>query len=323
MRDRATVREEVAVPPRGRSIPEREREGEGREPRERNRGGPGRRGRSPPRTAPSGRSPMSGSTASSPSASLPMPISAGGTTRRGRAVNRWVRAGLAREFAGKDADGAPYALFSATVKGAAVLRDLAGEQGIDPGQRFTHTHRFRRDRLGHDTAIYRVARRERERLALEDARVRRVRLEAELMGTVYGRSEAARRRLGPRAADAERHAAATELGLPIDPEGCVRYPDLQIEYVDAAGEERPASMWRSPRTATARSNSAGRSRRDSGSTRPERGPSGWSRACARAGRNSRPARAALEDQRGLTAAAGARPSSSAGSSSATWLRSGG
>ena len=235
MRDRATVGDAVAVPPRGRSIPEREREGEGREPRERK---PGRAGRERPLTS-QNRSERAladvGIYGLVPFRELADAHFGGRHHAARRAVNRWVREGLAREFAGKDADGAPYALFSATVKGAAVLRDLAGEQGIDPGQRFTHTHRFRRDRLGHDTAIYRVARRERERLALEDARVRRVRLEAELMGTVHGRSEAARRRLGPRAADAERHAAATELGLPIDPEGRVRYPDLQIEYVDAAG----------------------------------------------------------------------------------------
>ena len=152
-----------------------------------------------------------------------------------RAVNRWIREGLAREFAGKDAGGTPYALFSSTAKGASVLRDLAEGQGIDPGQRFTHTPRFRWDRLAHDSEIYRAARRERERLAREDARVKRVRLEGEFRGTVLGRIHTARLRLGQRAADAERHRAADELGLPVDPEGRVLYPDLQIEYVDAAG----------------------------------------------------------------------------------------
>ena len=152
-----------------------------------------------------------------------------------RAVNTWIREGLAKEFKGKDEGGAPYALFSSTAKGASVLRDLAEGQGIDPGQRFSYTLRFRRDRLAHDAAVYGAARRERERLAREGARIRRVRLEGELRGTVLGRSLAVRRRLGQRAADAERHRAAAELGLPIDAEGQVLFPDLQIEYVDAAG----------------------------------------------------------------------------------------
>ena len=152
-----------------------------------------------------------------------------------RAVNAWIREGLAREFAGTDEGGTPYALFTSTAKGASVLRDLAEGQGIDPGQRFTYILRFRRDRLAHDAAVYRAARRERERLARGGARVRRVRLERELRGTVSGRSEAARHRLGRRAAEAERHRAAAELGLPVDPEGRVLFPDVQIEYVDAAG----------------------------------------------------------------------------------------
>ena len=235
MRDRTTVRDAGAVPPPGRSIPERERAGEGRERRERKPGQPGRerpltfQNRSERALADVG---IYGLVPFQELADAHF----GGRHRAARlAVNGWIREGLAREFAGKDAGGTQYSLFSTTAKGAAVLRDLAGEQGIDPGQRFTHTLRFRRDRLDHDTAIYRAARRERERLALEDARVRRVRLEGEIRGTVTGRGHAARRRLGRRAADAERHAAAADLGLPVDPGGRVLYPDLQIEYVDAAG----------------------------------------------------------------------------------------
>ncbi|MDE3260794.1 MAG: hypothetical protein OYL41_02305 [Acidobacteriota bacterium] len=152
-----------------------------------------------------------------------------------RAVNTWIREGLAREFAGKDAGGTPYALFTSTAKGASVLRDLAEGLGIDPGQRFTYTLKIRREQFAHDSAVYRAARREHEQLARGGARVRRVRLERELSGTVFGRSEAARHRLGRRAAEAERHRAATELGLPVDPAGRVLLPDAQVEYVDAAG----------------------------------------------------------------------------------------
>lgn len=160
----------------------------------------------------------------------------GGQHREARsAVNTWIREGLAREFAGKDEGGKPYALFTSTAKGASVLRDLAAGQGIDPGQRFTYTLKIRREQVAHDSAVYRAARRERERLARDGARVRRIRLEREFRGTVSGRSEAARHRLGRRAAEAERHRAAAELDLPVDPEGRVLYPDLQIEYVDPAG----------------------------------------------------------------------------------------
>ena len=152
-----------------------------------------------------------------------------------RAVNAWIREGLAREFTGKDAGGTPFALFSPTRRGASVLRDLADGQGLDPEQRFTRTRHVRRDRLAHDSALYRAARRERERLGREGARVRRVRLESELKGTVLRRSHTARFSLGRRAADAERHRAATELDLPVDSEGRVLFPDFQIEYVDADG----------------------------------------------------------------------------------------
>ena len=134
-----------------------------------------------------------------------------------RAVNTWIREGLAREFAGQDAGGTPYALVSATANGASVLRDLAAGQGIDPGQRFTYTLKIRREQVAHASAVYGAARRERERLARDGARLRRIRLERELRGTVSGRSEAARHRLGQRAADAARHRAAAELDLPVDP----------------------------------------------------------------------------------------------------------
>ncbi|MDE2921401.1 MAG: hypothetical protein OXR83_00820, partial [Acidobacteriota bacterium] len=40
---------------------------------------------------------------------------------------------------------------------------------------------------------------------------------------------------GKHAADAERHRAARELGLPVDDAGRVLYPDAQIEYADAGG----------------------------------------------------------------------------------------
>ena len=152
-----------------------------------------------------------------------------------RAVNAWVREGLSRESTANDADGTPFALLSLTRKGASVLRDLAADLGLDPGQEIFWAPRLRRDQLTHDASIYRACRRERVRLDSAGARVSRVRLDNELKAAVGRRSESARVQAGRRSADAERHRAATELGLPVDPEGRVLYPDAQIEYIDAEG----------------------------------------------------------------------------------------
>ena len=62
-----------------------------------------------------------------------------------------------------------------------------------------------------------------------------IRLDTELKSAVARGSEAARLKDGKRAADAERHRTAAELGLPVDDEGHVLYPDAQIEYTDSEG----------------------------------------------------------------------------------------
>ena len=152
-----------------------------------------------------------------------------------REVNSWIREGLARQSMTAGTDGTPLELLSLTRKGASVARHLAPEQELDPGQEFTYTRHRHRHHLAHDAAIYRACRRERERLTREGARVRRVRLEAELQGRVLRRCHSARRELGQRAADFARYRAATELGLPTGDDGRVLYPDAQIEYIDADG----------------------------------------------------------------------------------------
>ena len=98
----------------------------------------------------------------------------------------------------------------------------------------------RRERIwpseaAHDTALYRACRKERQRLEAQGATVRRIRLGSELKSEAARGSEAARRKDGKRAADAERHRIARELGLPVDDQGHVLYPDAQIEYTDAEG----------------------------------------------------------------------------------------
>ena len=156
------------------------------------------------------------------------------TTRR--AVNAWTREGLAKESTAKGPKGRPFKVLTLTRKGAAAIRDLDAGHGLDPGQHIRSAARLLQHvQLAHDTAIYRACGRERQRLLERGAAIRRVRLDGELKSAVARRSESARERDGRRAADAERHRAARELGLPIDEQGRVLYPDAQIEYVDAEG----------------------------------------------------------------------------------------
>ena len=156
------------------------------------------------------------------------------TTRR--AVNAWTREGLAKESTAKGPKGRPFKVLTLTRKGAAAIRDLAAAQGLDPGQHIRSAARLlQHAQLAHDTAIYRACGRERQRLLERGAAIRRVRLDGELKSAVARRSESARARDGRRAADAERHRVAGELGLPIDEQGRVLYPDAQIEYTDAEG----------------------------------------------------------------------------------------
>ena len=156
------------------------------------------------------------------------------TTRR--AVNAWTRDGLAKESTAKGPKGRPFKVLTLTRKGAAAIRDLDAGHGLDPGQHIRSAARLlQHAQLAHDTAIYRACGRERQRLLERGAAIRRVRLDGELKSAVARKSESARARDGRRAADAERHRAAGELGLPIDAQGRVLYPDAQIEYTDAEG----------------------------------------------------------------------------------------
>ena len=154
------------------------------------------------------------------------------TTRR--AVNAWVRDGLAQETRATGPGGNPFKVLTLTSKGMAEARLRAGERGMDPGQEIRFA-RIRPAEAAHDTAIYRACRQEHQRLLERGAAVLRVRLDGELKSTVARRSESARAKEGRRAADAERHRVARELGLPVDARGRVLYPDAQIEYTDADG----------------------------------------------------------------------------------------
>ncbi len=153
------------------------------------------------------------------------------TTRR--AVDAWIRDGIVEQHTATGPRGNPFKVLTLTRKGVAEARELAAERGMDPSQAI-RTVRVRDTEAAHDTAIYRACRIERRRLEARGATVRRVRLDTELKSRIARASEAARKR-GRRAADAERHRIARELGLPLDDEGRVLYPDAQIEYEDADG----------------------------------------------------------------------------------------
>ena len=154
------------------------------------------------------------------------------TTRR--AVNGWIDDGLVNEIRATGPKGNPFKVLTLTRDGVAEARRLSAKRGMHPGQRIRFV-RIRPSEAAHDAAVYRACRKERQRLLEQGATVRRVRLGAELKSAVGRGSESARRKDGKRAADAERHRIARELGLPVDDEGRVLHPDAQIEYEDADG----------------------------------------------------------------------------------------
>ena len=154
------------------------------------------------------------------------------TTRR--AVNAWIREGIVAETAATGPGGNPFKVLSLTRTGVSEARRLAAERGMDPRQRIRFA-RVRPSEAAHDTAIYRACGKEQRRLIEQGATVRRIRLDSELKSTIARASEAARLKHGKRAADAERHRIARELGLPVDDDGRVLYPDAQIEYADDEG----------------------------------------------------------------------------------------
>ena len=154
------------------------------------------------------------------------------TTRR--AVNAWIRKGWVKEHRATGPRGNPFKVLTLTREGVAEARELAAERGMDPGQKIRFT-RIRSCEAAHEAAVYRACRTERKRLREQGATVNRIRLGGELKSSVARRSEAARLKDGKRAADAERHRIARELGLPTDDRDQVLYPDAQIEYEDAEG----------------------------------------------------------------------------------------
>ena len=112
------------------------------------------------------------------------------------------------------------------------------ERTIDPRQRGDEeTQAYlsgpaRAAQVLHDTAVYRAARCEMQRLAAEGAEVRRVRTERQLQRIALRRMDAGRRR-GEDDTEA-RQAAAGQLQLAVI-DGRLSFPDVRIEW------ERPAA----------------------------------------------------------------------------------
>ena len=151
-----------------------------------------------------------------------------------RAVNQWIRAGAWRENTVRGPKGNACKVLTATPAGAELARRQAVGQGLDPQQQ-TWAGLVKPGELAHDTEVYRAARAEIKRLLANQAAIRRIRIDAELKSIVAKRSETALARDGKAAADIERMQAAQDLGLPVDQQGKVHYPDVQIEYTDADG----------------------------------------------------------------------------------------
>ena len=153
------------------------------------------------------------------------------TTRR--AVDGMIRDGLLVEHHAKGPKGGKYKVLTLTEAGARKARQCAVKQGLDQGQQ-TWSGLVKKGELSHDTAVYRAAQVETRRLLEGGARIRRVRIDAELKKHVARATEQARAKEGKAAADTARLKAAQDLELPLK-DGKVVYPDAQIEYQDIEG----------------------------------------------------------------------------------------
>ena len=129
-------------------------------------------------------------------------------------------------------EGGSFTVVVATSPGVERARILWAQAGREDQRGWSGA--VKASDLPHDCAVYRAACDAAERIEAEGGRVERVRVDAELKGTVAARAERARQAEGRDAADAARREAAVELGLPVA-DGKVLFPDAQIEYVTAAG----------------------------------------------------------------------------------------
>ena len=149
------------------------------------------------------------------------------------------RRGLVERRKARGPKGGEFTVVVATPAGAARAEELWREAGRTDQRAFYGA--VKPAEMGHDVAVYRAVGAAEARIEASGGRVTRVRIDAELKALVAARSEQARRTGGREAADAERLRAAAALGLPVEG-GKVLVPDVQVEYVDAAGRNRRCNV---------------------------------------------------------------------------------
>ena len=133
------------------------------------------------------------------------------TTRR--AVDRMVKDGLMREHEAKGPKGGTFKVLTLTQAGEIFARRHVKELGLDKNQK-TWAGLVKRGELSHDTAIYRAARIEQEKLTRQGAVLNRVRIDAEMKKEIARAGETARARGGKAAADAARYPGRRGYGTP-------------------------------------------------------------------------------------------------------------
>ena len=140
------------------------------------------------------------------------------------------RQGLLQEQTVQVKSGKSFKVLTVTDRGRREARDRSsnGEQRYWAG--FVKPAEMR-----HDAALYRAARCEIEKLEKAGAKVKRVELDYEMKSRVARASERARAKGGGEEAQQARIAEARKMGLPVDEEGRVSYPDARIEYEDEMG----------------------------------------------------------------------------------------
>lgn len=148
-----------------------------------------------------------------------------------KCIDSLKRKGLLREDHVNLPSSKYFKVLTATDKG----REQAHEYSPGSEQRYWAGPGHHRE-MRHDAAVYRAARNEIRELERNGGRVKRIRLDHELKSRVAQATERARVHRGPAAAHRAKVEAALALGLPVDGQGRVRYPDAQIEYGDAMGD---------------------------------------------------------------------------------------
>ena len=145
--------------------------------------------------------------------------------------------GMIRTHKAAGPKGTGFQVLTATPLGEQAAREELARRGFDSGQR-TWGGVVKPGELPHDAAIYRAGRDEARRLEERGAKVAQVRIDAELKSAVARATEKARTAAGREAADTARAEEARALNLPLDENGAVLYPDVQLEYLEPDGVSR-------------------------------------------------------------------------------------